>query len=469
MTRLGGAASATAQLAELASLPRRQLILEAAHELDRLVVDEADRLHLVWVRVPARSGPPVVVLLAEDAAGPASPARALSRLVATGPGRWPTGAGGAIRWTGPAIRAGDDTGGLAATASNDLLAGQVDGRPAVLKAYRLLGSDRGEGGLLAALAGGFTPRPLAEIGYRPPGPAAELPLGLVTERLPGRTLDRPLLDGLRQAWRAGRPDLDPDTEAALTRVRSALGGFGAALELACGPRPVDPAQAVRIRRDELRAELQALDDPAAHGRPARFGPVLAAAAASVAGLTQPDPGPAHCDLHLANVLLGRDRVFFVDVAQPDPHRSAADDGAALRRAVECMALDVLVDRVAAAQLRAPIEVVDELLATASAGSSDGPGPLESVLPMEFAVTRRWVARVSDRLDPWGAGGRLNLPYLSRLVHDLRHHTDRGDRHYAGLAWYHLAQACAHRPARTLTQGKPKPEPALEPKPAAEPA
>ena len=435
MTQLRG--PATAQLlAGVPSLPHGQLVLETAQEVDRLVVDEAARLDLVWVRVRDRSGRPVTVVLAEGPAGAASAARALSRLVGTGPGRrWTTRAGGVLRWTGPAARPGGESAGLSATATNDLLAVRVEGRPAVLKAYRLLGSDRGESRLLAALAGRCTPRPLAEISYQPPD-AEPLPLALVTERIPGSTLDRPLRQSLGQAWAAGRPELDPGIEAALTRVRSALAGFHAALARACGPWLVDPRHAADVRRKALRAELRTL-----------AGDQAAVLGNAVAGLTQPDVGPAHGDLHLANVLLGADRVGFVDVAQPGPYGSPADDGAALRRAVECMALDVLVDRVAAARSRPPLAVVDDLLA--------GRGLLESVVPRELAVTSEWTALVCDLLDPWGARDKAGLAYLSRLVHDLRYHTDHADRYYAGLARHHLAR---YHLAQAGSRGAKQPTP-----------
>ncbi|HEX4727688.1 MAG TPA: hypothetical protein VH298_07810 [Jatrophihabitans sp.] len=445
-----GPVGVAARLAEVPSLPRAQLALETAREVDRLVVDESARLDLVWVRVLARTGPAVTVVLAEQAATVASPALALSRLVAAGPGRrWTTAAAGTVRWDGPAIQPGSGTDGLATTASNDLLVGQVGNQPAILKAFRLLGSDRGEGRVLAALGGRLTPRLLAEVSYQPPHAGPALPLALITERLAGRTLDRPLLASLRQAWWAESDDLDPHTEHVLTRIRSEHHAFRAALAQACEPAPEDPAAAGRFRRVALGAEIQVLaqDLPT---QPSGLAAVLAAAAASVAGLHQPIPGPAHGDLHLANVLLGQDRVCFLDVGLPEPGFCAADDGAALRRAVECLALDVLVDRTAGAQGRLPLEVVDDLVAAAVAG---GPGnPLESAVPAELTAARRWLTQVCDLLDPWGAE-RLNLPYLDRLVHDLRYHTDRGDRYYSGLAWYHLVQA-VDRLARTSTQAAP---------------
>ena len=367
MTPLPGTVVAAARLvAGVPSLPRARLVLETAHEIDRLVVDDGVRADLVWVRMPARAGPPVVVVTAQDAGRAVSPARVLARLAAAGPDRrWTTNAAGVVRWTGPAVRARGDAGGLAATATNDLQAVDVDGHPAVLKVYRVLGSDHGEGRMLAALGDGYTPRPLAQITYRPPGAGSALPLALVTERIPGRTLDDPLRESLRDSWSTGRPRLDPGTETALTRVRSALTGFHAALDRACGPRVAgDPRAVARVRREALRAEIRALarDGPAAVAGGSHRGAahraaqttrtgiraVLAATAAAVSGSTPPDTAPAHGDLHLAHVLLGRDRVSFVDVAQPGPGGSPADDRAALRRAVECMALDVLVDRAAAA-------------------------------------------------------------------------------------------------------------------------
>ena len=75
--------------------------------------------------------------------------------------------------------------------------------------------------------------------------------------------------------------------------------------------------------------------------------VLAATAAAAIRCNRLDVAAAHGDLHLAHVLLDGEQVRFVDVAQPEPYGSPADDAAALRRAVECMALDVVVDRAAA--------------------------------------------------------------------------------------------------------------------------
>ena len=393
MTSVAGRAAAL--VAGVPSLPWTRLLAGTAHEVDRLAVDPG--VDLVWVRVPARVGSPVVVVTADGGDRAVSPADALVRLAARADRRWTTEAAAIVRWTGPVVQAcGNhaDPAGLAATATNDLRAVHVDGRPAVLKVYRVPGSDRGEGRVLAALGGGLTPRPLAQITYQPAAAAAARLLALVTERMPGRTLDELLRDSLHDAWCTGGR-LDPRTRVALARVRSALARLHAALGLACGP------------------------------------------------------GAAHGALHLAHVLLDRDRVSFVDVAEPDPHVSPADDGAALRRAVECLALDLLVARAAAARSRPAIDVVDELRTTAVVGAEARTvlGPLESVVPRELCATRVWTARVSALLDPGGSADVRHLPYLSRLVHDVAHHTRRGDRYHAGLAWCHLVQACSPVAAR----------------------
>ena len=458
-----------AQLVEdVPALSRARLELRTAQEVDRLDPGDGAGMALVWIRVTARAGPPVVVVTAEDGERAASPAHALALLSASRPDRrWATRAGGAVRWAGPPVRDRGGASGLAVTATNDLRAVDAGGRPAVLKVYRVLGSDRGEGRVLAVLGGDFAPRSLAQISYHPPGGGPVTCLALVTERLAGRTLDEPLRESLRRTWRTGPSGPDRPTLMALTRVRSALSGFHAALERQCPPRfPPDPGRAAHVRSEALCAEVRTLarDEPEqaaagadahlAAGRTAQAartgaGAVLAATAAAAIRFTRLDVAAAHGDLHLAHVLLDGEQVRFVDVAQPELYGSPADDAAALRRAVECMALDVVVDRAAAKWSRPATEVVDELVTRALCAAStdlgcpaDVFGPLETVVPRELTATRAWMAPVCDRLDPLGADGPLQLPYLSRLVHDLRHHSERGDRYYAGLAWCHLVQACS---------------------------
>jgi hypothetical protein len=459
---------AVAQLVEgMPALSRARFEPETAREVDRLGTGDGGGVDLVWIQVMTRAGAPVLVVAAGDGERAVPPARALAMLSAGRPDRrWTTRAGGGVRWTGPAVRACGRTSGLAETATNDLQAVDVDGRPAVLKVYRVLGSDRGEGHVLAALDGAFVPRRMAQISYHPPGGGPVMCLALVTERLPGRTLDEPLLESLRHTWCTGRSGLDRPTLMALTCVQSALSGFHAALRQRYAPHvPRDPRRAVHVRRDALRAEVRALlrDEPdhaaadvgacSAVGRTAqaRTGAraVLAATAAAAIRPARVDVAPAHGDLHLAHVVLNGEQVRFVDVAQPEPYGSPADDAAALRRAVECMALDVVVDRAAAERSRPAHEVVGELLTRALCTASTGLGrpvdalrPLETVVPRELTAARAWTAQVCDRLDPLGADGPPGLPYLSRLVHDLRHHSECGDRYYAGLAWCHLVEACS---------------------------
>jgi len=459
-------------VAEMPTLPRARFELQTAQEVDRLGLGDDAPTELVWILVATRNGPPVVVIAAEDGGGTVSPASVLARLSAGRPDRqWMTHAGGSVRWTGPAVRARDCTGRLAATATNDLQVVDV-GRPAVLKVYRVLGTDRGEGTVLAALGDAFTPRPLAQVSYHPPTGGPVTCLALITERIPGRTLDEPLLESLRHRWRTGRSDLDRHTLLALTRVRSALGGLHTALEQGYSPHvPRDPRRAAFIRREALRAEVcalvreekgRAVTSAGAHSTPkgtvqaARAGAraVLAVAAAAAIRATRLDVAPAHGDLHLAHVLMDGERVRFVDVARPEPYSSRADDGAALRRAIECMVLDVMVHRVAAKRSRPTIEIVDELLTRALCAASTGLGgqidvfgPLEAVIPKELTAARAWTAQTCDLLDPGGSDGTRSLPYLSRLIHDLRHHNERGDDYHAGLAWCHLVQACSGAAAR----------------------
>jgi hypothetical protein len=467
-------------VAEMPTLPKARFELRTAQEVDRLGLGDGAPAELEWIRVAPRNGPPVVVVAAEDGDGTVSPADVLVRLSAGRPDlQWMTHAGGSVRWTGPPVRACDCTGRLAATATNDVQVVDV-GRSAVLKVYRILGSDRGEGTVLAALDGTFTPRPVAKVYYHPPAGGPVTCLALATERIPGRTLDEPLLDSLRHRWRTGRSGLDRRTVLALIRVRSALDGLHAALEQAGSPHVSgDPGRAAFIRREALRAEVCALvrDErgravtgagayPASKGtaQAVRVGvrAVLAATAAAATRATRLDVAPAHGDLHLAHVLMDGERVRFVDVARPEPYSSRADDGAALRRAVECMVLDVMVHRAAAKCSRPTIEIVDELLTRAFCAASKGLGgqidvfgPLEAVIPMELTAARAWTAQTCRLLDPGGWDGTPRLPYLSRLIHDLRHHSDRGDDYHAGLAWCHLVQACSGDAARTPRSGLPE--------------
>jgi hypothetical protein len=60
----------------------------------------------------------------------------------------------------------------------------------------------------------------------------------------------------------------------------------------------------------------------------------------------------------------------------------------------------------------------------------------------LTAARAWMAQVCDLLDPAGADRTDRLPYLSRLVHDLRHHSEQGNDYHAGLAWCHLVEACS---------------------------
>lgn len=334
----------TAQLvAGIPALPRARLEFQTAREVDRLGLADCARAGLVWVQVAARHGPPVVVVTAEDGQHAVSPAAALMRLCGGRPDcQWTTRAGGRVRWTGPAARPRNYPGGLSATATNDLIVVDVGGRPAVLKVYRVQGSDRDESTVLATLNGAFTPRPLARISYRPPAGGPAMCLAVITERVPGQTLDGLLLESLRQSWSAGRSALDRPTVMTLARVRSALSGLHAALEHRCAPRVCcDPGRAAHARRKALRAEVRALlsedQEQAGTARAACAGAmaVLTAAEAAAGRTTWLDAAPAHGDLHLAHVLVDGEQVRFVDVARPEPHSSRADDGAALRRAVEC--------------------------------------------------------------------------------------------------------------------------------------
>ena len=455
-------------VADMPTLPRMRLDLQSAREIDRLGPGAGVAAELVWIQVATRNGPPVVVVAAENGGRAASPADALTRLSTDWPdGQWMTRAGGGVRWTGPAVRACDRAGGLAATATNDVRVVEANGRPAVLKVYRVLGSDRGEGAVLAALDGAFTPRLLAQVSYHPPAGGSVTCLALITERIPGRTLDGPLLESLRHRWRTGHSGLDQRTLEALTRVRSALGQLHAALEQVCVlDVPRDPSRAALIRREALRAEVRALigdkRGQSVTGADARAAPrgtaltacagaraVLATAMAAAIRATRLDVAPTHGDLHLAHVLMDGESVRFVDVAQPEPYSSQADDRAALRRGVECMVLDVVVHRVAAKRSRPAIEIVDELLTRALCAASEGLGrpidvfgPLEASVPTDLSAARAWTAQASDLLDPGGSDGIPRLSYLSRLIHDLRHHSECGDDYYAGLAWCHLVQACS---------------------------
>lgn len=396
-----------------------------ARLVDRLPVP-AVGAELRWVRAGDRS-----VLLAAGA----DPGRTSPALAAIGRagGSWPTAAGCSVRWSGRAVDPAAVE-PVSATASNDISRVRAGGRPALLKVFRLLGSDRGEARILAALAGtGLVPELLAEGDYRGPG-RAPVPLALLTADIGGGTLDGPLREGLQAAWSAGSPVVDrvllARVRGALDRLHRELAGRGGRSE----PVPLAARLAV------LRADADAVLAVTAPARRTPAGRLLDRALASCAGPGAYEPAPAHGDLHLSHVVLTGERVAFVDIGTGDADSCPADDGAALRRAVECLGLDELVDRMAVRQGREQADVADELTAAALAGAARGAAPPGS--GRRGTVLAAWTDRVCAELDPSTPGSAGRVLYLGRLLHDLRHHAERADAYYTGLAWWHLAASCA---------------------------
>jgi hypothetical protein len=302
---------------------------------------------------------------------------------------------------------------------------------------------------------------------------------VLTADLAGTTLDVPLRRSLHEAWRAGRFQPAQIDHARLPAVRSALDRLHACLAAAvpagaapgaagadgsgpvgradtaavpgrgdAGPGP-DGAAPLAVRTARLRQDAAAVlaATPAARLDGARR---LLSAALATAGPGWYRPAPAHGDLHLSHVLVDERRVAFVDLGAPTADGCPDDDRVALRRAVECFGLDELVDRVARRQGRDQAVVAADLTDAAldPAVPAVPPGlPPESA--REAAVLAGWTAWVCATLDPppptEAAAAARRVLYLARLLHDLRHHLERGDQYYAGLAWWHLARYCAPEP------------------------
>lgn len=429
-------------LQEAPWLPRTRLVLGTAQVVDRSSAPHGD---LVWIRMDDVAGEPVTVVVAEADAEPCSPAAVLAQSCRETRRTWSTQAGGRVEWKGPPVSGAGILTDVAITASNDLEAVQVDGRDGLLKVYRIVDSDRGESTLLRDLSdSGLTAPPLAEVTYRSPDGNTHT-MAVVTTWLPGMTLDRPLLASL-QRHLAGSPEgTDSDTRL-LSNVRTSLADLHTLLARRYGRALTRPGSAV-LRRQRLAAIVEdgaaALEATAVRHRDAanriigrvvdlaRHAPDLVAA-------------PAHGDLHLAHVLVAERCTQFVDLGLPQPDLGPHDDTAALRRAVECMALDVLVDHVGRLAQRASDSLVEELTEQVfSTTGGDPVAPLRRIAPESTERASRWAGFAADGLDPRSATGSAGLPYLARLMHDLRHHSERGGHYYTGLAWCHLRAASAN--------------------------
>jgi hypothetical protein len=151
--------------------------------------------------------------------------------------------------------------------------------------------------------------------------------------------------------------------------------------------------------------------------------------------------PAHGDLHLSHILVDRGQIRFVDLTGPGTAPSPLDDYAALHRAVECLCLDLQVAQ-AAEVTQADQGDIAAALRTAAFAADGVRGGLALAVARSSAaqIAERWCAHVTGRLTgPAGSGRAGELFYLTRLLHDLRHHTERLQSYYADLAWWHLAR------------------------------
>jgi hypothetical protein len=416
---------------------------------DLSVVDELqlDDQMLFWVRV--RKGLDPIVLLTAQAEGlrlrPSSPSAAVARL-ATRP-RWRTAAGGVITWRRRPERSlriiGD-----AGTTTNHVVRVAIDGVPAVLKVFPMMGDGaEEERALVAAASSGLVPNVLAALGYRCPG-TDDLSIALITKMFPGDTLDVPLRRSLEYGWLTGRGELSRVDRALLRRVRRAVGMLHHSLGLRAAT-PVVPCLPVLVSNADVVRQC-GVGDPAAH----RLLDCAVQRATVLSTLGDHAAGSGHGDLHLSNVIVGDDKqIRFVDLRSGE-RATPADDAAALRRAVEYLCLNLLVYRLAGGTPERAGRIARSLRAealssvgrvrtgTCEQDEAIGPGSPPGSQPGEVVMSRiaaRWCHEVTTLLVGASSGPTEEIHYLARLLHELRHHTERKQQFYADLAWHDLGR------------------------------
>ncbi|SDM19044.1 aminoglycoside phosphotransferase family protein [Allokutzneria albata] len=321
---------------------------------------------------------------------------------------WPTRAGGVLRWRGP-VRSGlrlDEVMDTTATNAVGRAAGNL-----VIKAYRVLGDDRGEPSLLSTMDGSdLLPKPLGHLEYEGPEASDSGCLALITHAVEGSPLDHPL----RAALRSGT---SPPSRL-LRAVRDALS--------ALHDQFADGAEAKAMPLTNRLPELRCLVSQVRSTLPyvAEHRRELLDQCAAFPMDSDYPAGPRHGDLHLAHVLVDdAQRVRFVD---PDglavEASSPLDDFAALCRAVECFAAD------------------EE---TARTARELGVDKYRFASELRTAPGAEWAAEVNRGLTAGIDPDALALPYLLRALHELRYHGERaGDPeadYYADLTWVSLAE------------------------------
>jgi hypothetical protein len=408
-------------MTDLAAVP--SLRPPGQQEVDWL---EAGAIVLAWVR---SAGPIGLVAWRRDGAATAPLTLADAVLTLAARPSWVTRRGGVVRWLSPPPEL-SPAGRVENASTNDVVRVRAGGAPAVLKVYRVAGAGQEEEAMLAALAGsGLVPAVMNRLVYQPAAGPPVL-LALVLESVTGTTLDVPLRRGLESAWRRGDTELSRGDRELLRRVREATGRLHASLARAscrASPRPLA----------RVLADIECIRHFAASAWAHRMLDTAAAA------LAREEPAradePAHGDLHLSNVIVDDDRVRFIDLAGDG---GPADDFAALRLGLECMCLDIQVDR-AGRQASTPEQVAAALGRAAGTAPTDE-AALFAPLRRPGADERawdRWCARAAAELAGPGDSAADRRAYIARLVHDLRYHLEHERTYYADLAWWRLARWC----------------------------
>jgi hypothetical protein len=349
---------------------------------------------------------------------------------------WPTHSGGSLDWTGTRPAAGPVA--PVPTRSSNAVARVGSGADrAVLKVLRCVGADHEAPALTSLAKTGMVPRVFGRLHYRRPAAGSTSVVALLLEEIPGETLDVPLRRSLMCNWRHGSCAGSAVGEALAAVVHDAV----SALHRTWSSRSVAPV----ARTDAVYRKIAAVRAAGLHGR-GGGARVLDRAERAVGMLAKQAGGTAvghsHGDMHLSNVMVDWHRVRFIDFGTSSAAGSPDDDFAALRRGVECMRLDVLIDDCAGDATRAD-DIAAQLRVLALTGDLPaGAGkPVHSLLDA-VCRTGAWESCVVAALVGECDRPSHALSHLARLIHDLHYHTERDRRYHADLAWWQLAAAVA---------------------------